>query len=130
MDGFRVGSTLVVVTKNGTSRRQIIDPSYAPLLAAMLSARGAMTDALLKASEARPTSQPLTEEQRNDWMAFIAKHGEAFRVLTYQSSYDIIESGLAELGNIVNQAHANPAVQEAWEHYKFLVALANTEEKS
>lgn len=129
LDSVPEGATLIVKQKGCRMQRSKIETAYAPFLAAMLSVEPAVSSGIVKASEAYPhSSRPLTESQHADWTKFIKKHGEAFRYLAYPSARDIAESAMAELKKHVDKAHSNPAVQEAWEHYKFLVALSLSED--
>lgn len=130
MDSIPLGATLIVKSNNCMSRRSKIDPAYAPMLAAGIAMHDSMAKVISQASEARPQKTPLTEEQRQDWLKFIRKYGEEFRTLMYPSAHDSIQAGLQFLSQQVANAHENPAVKEAWQHYKFTVALTLKQEGS
>lgn len=123
MESIPLGATLIVKNNNCMSRRSRIDPAYAPMLAVGIAMQDSMAKVISLESEARPQSTLLTEEQRKDWAEFIRKHGEEFRTLMYPGAYDSIQAGLQFLSQKVAAAHENPAAKEAWEHYKFTVAL-------
>jgi hypothetical protein len=129
MNSVKEGCTLIVKDKGSKMIRSDVDPAYAPYLAASLSIQCKIATTLVRASESRPHKKDLSEEERTDWEEFMKKHGESFRYLEYPSGYEIVETMLKELGTRLVKAHENPAVNEAWEHYKFMVGLTLKEDE-
>ena len=84
-EGLREGFWLVKVVAGSTSIRQQVYPCKAEITAAARDKEDQLVDIIRKASEARPSQNPLTPEALADWQAFIAKHGKEFNTLEYPS---------------------------------------------
>jgi hypothetical protein len=84
-EGLREGWWLVKVAPGSTSIRQQVYPYKAEITAAAREKEDQLVDIIRKASEARPSQNPLTPEALADWQAFIAKHGKEFNSLEYPS---------------------------------------------
>lgn len=84
-DGLRNGFWLIEVKDGSTSIRQEIYPDKAPIRAAVRELEDKLVDIIRKASEARPLTTPLNEEQKKDWDKFVKKHGKEFNALYYPS---------------------------------------------
>jgi hypothetical protein len=84
-EGLREGFWLVKVAPGSTSIRQQVYPAKAEITAAAREKEDELVDIIRKASEARPSRNPLTPEALADWQAFIAKHGKEFNTLEYPS---------------------------------------------
>lgn len=91
-DGLRAGYWLVKVSHGCTSIRASICPAKAELQAAIKDKEDQIVEVIRKASEARPKSITLTQRQRDDWNAFIRKHGESFNTLEYPSMQENAEN--------------------------------------
>lgn len=85
LNGLRDGFWLVKVAPGSTSIRQQVYPYKAEITAAVRDKEDQLVDIIRKASEARPSQNPLTPEALADWQAFIAKHGKEFNSLEYPS---------------------------------------------
>ena len=84
-EGLREGFWLVKVAAGSTSIRQQVYPCKAEITAAARDKEDQLVDIIRKASEARPSQNPLTPEALADWQAFIARHGKEFNTLEYPS---------------------------------------------
>ena len=84
-EGLREGWWLVKIAPGSTSIRQQVYPNRAEITAAAREKEDQLVDIIRKASEARPSQNPLTPEALADWQAFIAKHGKEFNTLEYPS---------------------------------------------
>jgi len=84
-DGLREGWWLVKVAPGSTSIRQQVYPYKAEITAAAREKEDQLVDIIRKASEARPSQNPLTPEALADWQAFIHRHGNQFSTLEYPS---------------------------------------------
>lgn len=84
-DGLREGWWLVKVTPGSTSIRQAVYPSKAELAAAARDKEDELVQIILKASEARPTKIPLSDQAKADWDWFIERNGKEFNTLEYPS---------------------------------------------
>ena len=84
-DGLREGWWLVKVTPGSTSIRQAVYPAKAELAAAVRDKEDELIRIILKASEARPTNLPLSDQAKADWDWFIERNGKEFSTLEYPS---------------------------------------------
>ena len=84
-EGLREGFWLVKVAAGSTSIRQQVYPCKAEITAAARDKEDQLVDIIRKASEARPSQNPLTPEALADWQAFIHRHGNEFSSLQYPS---------------------------------------------
>ena len=84
-EGLREGFWLVKVAAGSTSIRQQVYPCKAEITAAARDKEDQLVDIIRKASEARPSQNPLTPEALADWQVFIARHGKEFNTLEYPS---------------------------------------------
>jgi len=96
-DGLRKGWWLVKVSPGSTSIRQAVYPATAELTAAARDKEDKLIDIIRKASEARPSQNPLTTEAAADWQAFMTKHGKQFNTLEYPSIQENTELIIAAL---------------------------------
>jgi hypothetical protein len=84
-DGLREGWWLVKVAPGSTSIRQQVYPHKAEITAAAREKEDQLIDIIRKASEARPSQNPISPEALADWQSFVAKHGKEFTTLEYPS---------------------------------------------
>jgi len=122
-DSMSKGNHLVMCYPGGHSIRYNIDPDYAALIAAGRVAETAMSDAIRKASEMRPKSGALTEEQRAAWEHLIAVFGDDARMLQWPATRDIAETAVQALQEEANKLLTNPAVRLAYDHFVMVAEL-------
>lgn len=84
-DGLENGFWLIYVKNGSTSIRQQINPATSTLNAAARLMEDKLITIISKACEAKPTKIALSKEEKEDWEAFIAKHGDSFRTLSHPS---------------------------------------------
>ena len=84
-DGLMNGFWLIHVKNGSTSIRQQVNPATSALTAAARLMEDKLLPIIAKACEAKPTKIALSKEEKEDWEAFIAKHGDSFRMLNYPS---------------------------------------------
>lgn len=121
------GAHLIVNHNNTKVYKHRINPDIAPLIAAGIYSRDAMSAKLVEASEARPHTTPLTPEQREAWDTFSKIMGSSINYIVYPSAYDIIDAGVNELIKESQKYLSNPAVKEAYDHFMLLVKLSTIE---
>lgn len=124
------GSHLVMCYPGGQSTRYNIDPAYAPMIAASRVAEFAMTNAIRQASEIRPKTKTLTQQQKAAWEHLIKVFGEDARILEQASAREIAEAGLKALQQEADKLLTNPAVRLAYEHFLMVAKLSNKESES
>jgi len=117
------GNHLVLCYPGGHSIRYNIDPDYAAMIAAGRVAETAMSDAIRTASEMRPKSAALTEEQRAAWEHLITVFGDDARMLQWPATRDIAETAVKALQEEANKLLTNPAVRLAYDHFQMVAEL-------
>jgi len=123
-DSLPNGHHLISVYPAGASRRFNIDLAFAPLIAAGIYARAAIEDALYKASERRPTREPITPEQLAAWQQLAEAFGDDLATLQSSSTHDIAQAGVEELQRQAGDLLKNPAVLSAYEQFMLVAKLA------
>jgi hypothetical protein len=126
-DAFPKGAHLVMCYPGGQSRRFNINPNHAALLAASRVAEFAMTDALCKASEVRPSRTPITPEQQAAWNHLIEVFGQDARSLSLASARDIAEAGLKALQAEADRLMTHASVKSAYEQFLLVCELTKKE---
>lgn len=125
MDSFRKGNHLVMCYPGGTSRRFNIEPALAPMIAAGRFAEDEMCRLMiLKATEMRPQSTPITPAQKEAWEKLSESFGQTSTVLQGASVRDIVDSGLAVLQQEAEKLMKHEAVKQAYEQFLLVAALA------
>lgn len=129
LDSFPKGSHLVLVKPGLSSRRFNIDPAFAPMIAAGSYAEDAMSKAVQQASEMRPHSKPITEEQRTAWENLAKSFGSDRYYVEIPSAREIAEEGVKAMQVEADKLMQNPAVKQAYDHFMFVAKLAYDENK-
>ena len=123
MDGFPVGTHIVMVYPGGSSRRYNVDPNYAAMIAAGRVAEDAVSKALVKASEMRPHRKPLTLEQQEAWAQLNKAFGDERYTIEIPSAREIAEEGVKAMIEEAELLLANPIVKQAFERFLFIAEL-------
>lgn len=123
MDGFGVGTHIVMVYPGGSSRRYKIDPNHAAMIAAGRVAEDAISQAIVRASEMRPHRKPITEEQAEAWRALSEAFGDERYSVEIPSAREIAEAGVQAMIAEAEELLTHPAVRQAYERFLFIAAL-------
>jgi len=123
MNSYQYGATLVTCVRGMTSRRNKIDPAFAPMIAAGEFAKDAISTALMNASDMKPTKVPITEEQRVAWENLTKAFGDDIHLLQWPSFREAVEAGVAAMQREANITLENPAVKQAYEHFMLIYKL-------
>ena len=123
-DSFPKGTHLVQSYPGGSMRRFNIDPAYAPMIAAGRVAEDVMCKAIQTASELRPRTTPITEEQRKAWKTLADAFGDDLATLNINSARDIAETGIKALTEEADKLLSNPSVRKAYEKFLFVAELS------
>ena len=126
MDGFPVGTHLVMVYPGGRSTRYQIDPDYAAMIAAGRVAEDAVAQAVVKASEMRAHRKPITETQRAAWQALAEAFGDERYTVEIPSAREIAEAAVKAMQAQADALLADPRVKQAYERFLFLAAITRT----
>ena len=123
MDGFGVGTHIVMVYPGGSSRRYQIDPNHAAMIAAARVAEDAISQAIVKASEMRPHRKSITEQQRKAWENLSKAFGEERYAVEIPSAREIAEAGVKAMQEEAERLMTNPMVRKAYERFLFIAEL-------
>ncbi len=124
MDALPKGAHLTVVYPGGQSTQFKIDPDYAAMIAAGRVAERAICDALTKASELRPSKQPLTERQLRAWRELADSFGDSLYTLHGVSTHDLVEAGVRAMITEADKLLSNATVRKAYERFQLVCELA------
>jgi hypothetical protein len=101
-DGLGQGAWMVIVDKNCTSIRTVVNPKFIELDAALKYLEEGLCRAIAKASEMRPTSEPIGEKEQNAWKAFRTIMGKDMpRYFQYASFSEISQKGCEYIRKIM-----------------------------
>jgi len=123
LDSFPKGNHLVMCYPGGSSRRFNIEPNYAALIAASRVAEDAISKAVVKASEMRPHSNPITEKQKKAWENLAKAFGNDRYYIEIPSAREIAEAGVKALQEEANVLYSNEAVRKAYDHFILMCEL-------
>lgn len=123
VDSFPKGNHLVMCYPGGQSRRYNIDPNYAAMIAAGRVAEDAICNAIVKASELRPSREPLTDGQIRAWKRLKKEFGDDMFGLRGVSTHDCVEAGMKAMREEADKLLTNPAVRKAYDNFMLMVQL-------
>lgn len=125
MDAFPKGAHLIICHPGGKSTHYNIDTAYAPMIAAGRVAEDAISSAISKATELRPSRQKsLTNEQQRLYNQFLDS-------LDYESRYyletasirEIAEAGVKAMQEEAMKLMKHESVKLAYEHFQLTCEL-------
>ena len=125
LDGFPKGDHLVSVYPGGSSRRFRIDPNYAAMIAAGRVAEDAISKAIVRASDMRPKSKPITPEQKAAWEPLVEVLGPEAKCLEWPSAREACEEAVKVMQKEADKLMTHPAVQKAYDHFQLVCKLVN-----
>ena len=123
MDSFPKGTHLVMCYPGGSSRRFNIDPNYAAMIAAGRVAEDAISQAVVKASEIRPHTKPITEKQQKAWKALAKAFDNDRYYIEIPSAREIAEEGVKAMMIEAEKLLENPSVRKAYERFILVAQL-------
>lgn len=129
-DAFPKGDHLVQCYQGGSLRRFNIDPKLAPMIAAGRFADEVMSTAIVKASEMRPRTTPLTEGQRRAWENLAREFGSDIYTIEIPSAREIAEAGVNAMVKEAEKLMEHPMVQEAYNEFMATCKLVMDQKKS
>jgi len=124
LDSFHKGTHLVQVYPGGSSRRYNIDPAYAVMIAAGRVAEDAISRVIMQASDMRPKSAPITQEQKDAWEHLVKVFGPEARYLKWPSAREACEKAVEAMRVEADKLLKNESVRQAYEHFLLLAELA------
>ena len=129
LDSFPKGSHLVMCYPGGQSRRFNIDPNYAAMIAAGRIAEDAISKELMKASDLRPKSAPITPAQKEAWEQLVKAFGPEAKCLEWPSAREACERAVEAMQVEADKLMSHPAVKKAYENFQIVAKLVNEPEK-
>lgn len=123
LDSFPKGNHLVMCYPGGTSRRFRIDPAYAPMIAAGRVAEDAISSAVMRATEVKPSRKAMTQAEIDAWNNLIAVWGEEARSLTRPAARDVAEAGIKAMMTEADKLMTHPSVRKAYDHFLLMCEL-------
>lgn len=129
-DSFPKGATLVMCRPGSTSRRYLIDPALAPMIAAGIYAEDAMCKAVMEGSEAKPKKAPLTPEQVAAWQQMKEAFGSDMFYIQYPSARDSVEAGIKAMQAEAEKLLSHPSVRKAYDQFMLMCQLVKENEKT
>lgn len=124
LDSLPKGSHLVMSCPGGKSTRYNVDPNYAAMIAAGRAAEDAICDALVKASEMRPSRVPLTPGQIRAWNKLKKEFGDDMYGLRGVSVRDCMEAGMRVMYAEAHKTMQNPSVKQAFDQFLLVAELS------
>jgi hypothetical protein len=103
-------------------RRFNIDPAYAPMIAAGRVAEDAISEAIMKANELRPQTNPITPAAQRAWMKLKKELGDE-AMLTRGSAREAAEMAVKAMADEADKLLTNPTVRKAYEKFLFVAEL-------
>lgn len=130
LDSFPQGNHLVMCYPGGKSTRYNIDPALAPMIAAGRAAEDGMSQALVKASELKPSKTPITPEQKLAWENLAKAFGQEMYTLHGTSAADIVRVGLNAMQQEADKLMTHEAVRQAYDHFMMVAKLCSDLQES
>lgn len=123
LDSFPKGNHLVMSYPGGQSKRYHIDPNYAAMIAAGRVAEEKICSAIVKASEMRPSKEPLTPGQVRAWNMLKKEFGDEMYGLRGVSVHDCVEAGIEAMIKEADELMKHPAVKNAYDEFLLVCKL-------
>jgi len=122
-DSFTTGSHLITVRPGLTSYRRLVDPAFAPMIAAGTYASDPIITALLHASDMRPKYLPVTEEQKIAWDRLSSAFGQDVHCLVWPAAQDAVDAVVSALQREATMLLSNVAVKNAYDEFMLICKL-------
>ena len=123
MDALPKGTHLIQVYPGGQSTRYNVDPNYAAMIAAGRVAADRISEAIVKASDLRPKSAPITEEQRAAWDRLVEVMGPEAKCLEGPSAREAAERAVEAMMEEAAWLMSNPSVRKSFERFLLICEL-------
>lgn len=123
MDALPKGTHLIQVYPGGQSTRYNVDPNYAAMIAAGRVAADRISEAIVKASDLRPKSAPITEEQRAAWDRLVEVMGPEAKCLEWPSAREAAERAVEAMMEEAAWLMSNPSVRKSFERFLLICEL-------
>jgi hypothetical protein len=99
------------------------------MIAAGRVAEDAISKALMRASDLRPTRAPLTKGQKTAWDNLIKEMGEEARCLQWPSAREACEEAVKAMSVEAEKLLEHPAARKAYDNFMLVCKLVQETEK-
>lgn len=123
MSSYHNGAHLVVCKPGQMMKKYDIDPEFAPLIAAGMYARTAVTDAIFESSKFRPSREPITQEQKTAWESLATAFGDKLATLEGPCANDIAQAAIDKMIDESKILLENEAVRRAYDQFLLMCKL-------
>lgn len=130
VDALPKGTHLIQVYPGGRSTRYNVEPNLAAMIAAGRVAEDAISRELMRASDLRPKSAPLTEEQREAWEHLVKVMGPEARTLEWPSAREAAEAAVKAMMAEAEALLEHPTAHKAFERFVMISRLVREETKN
>jgi len=127
IDSFSNGAHLVIVGPGSKFITYKIDENLAGLIAAGRYAKDVMVNAIMTASEARPSRIPLNQNQKQLWDELKTSFNDENFGMYYSNATHIADEGISALVKEADKMLQNPAVKKAYEQFLLVYKLTKDE---
>lgn len=124
------GTHLLMSYPGGSSTRYNIDPNYAAMIAAGRVAEDTISKALMRASDLRPKSKPITPEQKEAWENLVAVFGPEAKMLEWPSAREAAEEAVKAMQDEADKLMQNESVRKAYEHFQLMCKLVKENDRA
>lgn len=124
MDAMPEGAHLVICYPGGRSTRYNVEPTEAPLMAAVRTMSEIITRKIVDLSEMRPERTPLTKSQADAWETFAEAMADGMYYCQYPSAQEITDEVLKYIYDEISRKLKTDAVRQAYEHFELMFKLA------
>ena len=129
MDALPKGTHMICVYPGGRSTRYNVDPNYAAMIAAGRVAEDTISKALMRASDLRTKSKPITPEQKAAWEHLVEVFGPEAKMLEWPSAREACEEAVKAMQEEADKLMKHESVRKAYEHFQLMCQLVKENEK-
>lgn len=124
------GATLVISQPGCTSYHHKVDPALAPLIAAGVYAKEAITNAMANHNEFKPDEpRELTKEQQDAYQRLREAFGGRHTVFRGVSINDVAQAGIDAMIEEATKLMTHPAVKDAYDQFMSMIKLTQEQQQ-
>jgi hypothetical protein len=125
LDSLKKGTHLVMSYPGGRSFKYNVEPAYAPMIAAGRVCEDVISNAIMRAHEARPYQNTvLNNEQLAAWEHLQSVLGDRGRYIEWPSAREVTEAAVKVMSEEAIKLFENPSVKMAYDHFQLVCDLA------
>lgn len=128
MNGFPIGTSIVMTDGTFGCRRYQIDPAFAPMIAAGIYAEDKISRSIQEGSKAELRTKAVTQEEKNAWDNLSNVMGSAVFLVQYPACQDAARAGIKAMQDEANKMLTHPAVRNAYDQFLLIWKLTKEHE--